>query len=137
MIHGQGPPARSQLLVVVPGELRGQLPFNGGGALELVVDLHAQAPPGLLELGRHVGRPLSGMGSELSHLERHADKTQKRHPHDSQHFVCFIFGSFYGRAVNKKMVALCDTGGLRIGGTRPVVQGDTPLSMDRALKTDL
>lgn len=76
-------------MVVVPGKLRGQLPLDGGGALELVVDLHTQAPPGLLELGCDVGRPLSGMSSELSHLEHHAEKTQ-RDTHMTVSILCAL-----------------------------------------------
>lgn len=41
---------------------------DGGRALQLVVDLHAEPPPRLPELGRHVGLPLGRVGLDLTHL---------------------------------------------------------------------
>ena len=44
--------------------------LDGGGSLEFVVDLHAQTPPSLSELGPHVGLPLGRVSFDLPHLER-------------------------------------------------------------------
>lgn len=56
-----------------------ELPFDGGGALELVVDLHAQAPSSLLELGGDVGCPLCSVGSELPDLQQKSAGKRKHY----------------------------------------------------------
>lgn len=71
----QRPLARGHLLVDgrVDAQLRRQLALDGRRALELVVDVDAEPPPGLLELRRHVGRPLGRVGPKLPHLQRGAE----------------------------------------------------------------
>lgn len=66
----QRPLARRHLLAErrVDAQLGGQLALDGGGALELVVDVNAEASPRLLELCRHVCRPLGRVSSELTDL---------------------------------------------------------------------
>lgn len=68
VVDRQGPLARSQVLAVIYCHLCRELPFDGGGPLELIVDLHTQAPSGFFELCSDIGRPFSCMSSELSHL---------------------------------------------------------------------
>lgn len=70
VVHWQCSLAGGQVLVVVDSKFCRELPFDGGGPLELVVDLHTQAPPSLLELGGDVGRPLCSVGSELPDLQQ-------------------------------------------------------------------
>lgn len=70
VVHWQCSLAGGQVLVVVDSQFCRELPLDGGGPLELVVDLHAQAPSRLLELGGDVGRPLCSMGSELPDLRQ-------------------------------------------------------------------
>lgn len=70
VVHWQCSLAGGQVLVVVDGEFCREFPFDGGGPLELVVDLHAQAPSSLLELGGDVGCPLCSVGSELPNLQQ-------------------------------------------------------------------
>lgn len=66
----QRPPARGHFLADarVDAQLGGQLALDGGSALELVVDVHAEPSPGLLELRGDVRRPLGSVSSELTHL---------------------------------------------------------------------
>lgn len=66
----QRPPARGHFLADrrVDAQLGGQLALDGGGALELVVDVNAESSPCLLELRGHVRRPLGSVSSELTHL---------------------------------------------------------------------
>lgn len=70
VVHWQCSLAGGQVLVVVDGEFCRELPFDGGGSLELVIDLHTQAPSGLLELGGDIGCPLCSVGSELPNLQQ-------------------------------------------------------------------
>lgn len=133
MVHGQGPPTRCQLLVVVPSQFCGELPLNGGGALELVINLHTQPPPGFLELGRDVGCPLSSMGSELSHLEhtgrdkakRETDRTVNMCTSPSDHRLWW--------GVKRRLACRC-TAGLRVGVIRSGVQSGVAFYIDTALK---
>lgn len=71
-VRRQRPLARGHFLADgrVDGQLRGQLALDGRGALELVVDVDAEPSPGLLELCRHVCRPLGGMSSKFTDLQR-------------------------------------------------------------------
>lgn len=68
VVDRQGSLARSQVLAVVHGHFGRELPFDGGRPLELVVNLHAQAPTGFFELGSDVSCPFCCMSPELSHL---------------------------------------------------------------------
>lgn len=76
MVDWQGSLAGSQVLIVVDGEFCGELPFDRGSPLELVVDLHAQAPSSFFELCGDIGCPLRSMGSEFPYLQQKWD--QKR-----------------------------------------------------------
>lgn len=69
-VRRQRPLARGHFLAErgVDAQLGGQLALDGGGALELVIDVNAESSPGLLELCGHVCRPLCGVSSELPHL---------------------------------------------------------------------
>lgn len=53
---------------VVEAKLGRELALDGSGTLELVVDVNAEAAARLFEFGRDVGRPFSGVRSELAHL---------------------------------------------------------------------
>lgn len=68
VVDRQGSLARSQVLAVVHCHFRRQLPFDGGSPLELVINLHTQAPACFFKLCSYIGRPFSCMSSELSHL---------------------------------------------------------------------
>lgn len=69
-VSRQRPLARGHFLADrrVDAQLGGQLALDGGGALELVIDVNAESSPGLLELCRHVCRPLGSVSSELTDL---------------------------------------------------------------------
>lgn len=69
-VRRQRPLAGGHFLVYrrVDAQLGGQLALDGGGALELVIDVNAESSPGLLELRRHVCRPLGSVSSELTDL---------------------------------------------------------------------
>jgi len=67
-VDRRGPPGQSELGAGAESKIGGQFSFDGGGALELVVDLDADAPPRLFELGRDVSRPLCSVSPDLSHL---------------------------------------------------------------------
>ena len=71
-VDGERALARRHVLVHgrVHAQLRRQLALDGGGALELVVDVDAQPPPRLFELRRDVGGPLGRVRPELPHLGR-------------------------------------------------------------------
>lgn len=92
VVHWQRSLAGGQVLVVVDSEFCRELPFDGGGPLELVVDLHAQAPSCLLELGSDVGRPLCSMGSELPDLQQKSGIKRKHLWHQGLQTL-FIFRS--------------------------------------------
>lgn len=68
VVDGQGPLARSQVLAVVYCHLCRELPFDGGGPLELIINLHTQPPSGFFELCSDIGCPFSCMSSELTYL---------------------------------------------------------------------
>jgi len=70
MVDRQGSLTGSQVLIVVDGEFCGELPFDRGSPLELVIDLHAQAPSRFFELCGDIGCPLSSMGSEFPYLQQ-------------------------------------------------------------------
>lgn len=69
-VSRQRPLARGHFLADRRGDaqLGGQLALDGGGALEPVIDVNAESSPGLLELRRHVCRPLGSVSSELTDL---------------------------------------------------------------------
>lgn len=136
MVHGQGPPTGSQLLVVVSSQFCRELPLNGGGTLELVINLHAQPPPGFLKFSRDVGRPLSSMGSELSHLE-YACREKTDIPTGQSTFcvlypLIIVFGHF-----EKEVVAFCNRSHLRIEVTAQFVKSKIPFYIDTTLKMNL
>lgn len=68
VVNRQGSLARGQVLAVVHCHFCREFPFDGGSPLELVINLHAQAPACFFELCGDIGRPFSCMSSELPYL---------------------------------------------------------------------
>lgn len=77
MVDWQGSLARSQILIVVDSKFSGELSFDGGSPLELVVDLHTETPSRFFELCGDIGRPLRSMGSEFPYLQQKWEEKKK------------------------------------------------------------
>lgn len=95
-----------------------ELPLDGGGTLELVINLHTQSPPGFFEFGCDVGCPLSSVRSELSHLEHTSREKIKISTRRASFSVLYLLFILFRDFKKKSGVIFYSTGGLRIDEIR-------------------